>query len=202
LLPEWSAGDGASTAAALAQFAASYTRGIRQHCNVDPNDEDDYRRWETDVSRWLYSAEHVTLAYSLEYDGLDIRRLSPGTRGIVLLLLYLAVDTRETVPLIIDQPEENLDPESIYTELVALFRSAARRRQVIMVTHNANLVVNSEVDQVIVARCGSLEMNRLPELRYESGGLEDPSIRSAVCRVLEGGEAAFRERARRLRVEL
>ena len=149
---------------------------------------------------WIYSADHVTLNYSLEYDGLDIQRLSPGSRGVVLLLLYLAVDREETDPLIIDQPEENLDPESVYSELVQLFRTAAGRRQIIMVTHNANLVVNSDVDQVIIASCGPLEVDQLPDLTYQSGGLEDPEIRAGVCQILEGGEDAFRERARRLRL--
>jgi len=150
----------------------------------------------------MYSTDHITLRYSLEYDGLSIERLSPGSRGIVLLLLYLAVDQEETDPLIIDQPEENLDPESVYTELVKLFQNASRRRQIIMVTHNANLVVNTDVDQVIVARCGSLQEGRLPELRYQSGGLENPEIRQSVCEVLEGGAEAFRQRARRLGLDL
>ena len=118
----------------------------------------------------------------------------------MLLLLYLAIDQEETLPLIIDQPEENLDPESIQTDLVGLFQQASARRQIIMVTHNANLVVNTDVDQVIVAQRGPLEADQLPEFTYLSGGLENEEIRTYVCEVLEGGEAAFRERARRLRL--
>jgi energy-coupling factor transporter ATP-binding protein EcfA2 len=140
------------------------------------------------------------LSYSLAYDGLNIERLSPGSRGIVLLLLYLAVDQEESDPLIIDQPEENLDPMSVFSELVGLFRSASYRRQIIMVTHNANLVVNTDVDQVIVAHCGELEEGRLPNFSYTLGGLEDPAIRKEVCDVLEGGEDAFLQRARRLQL--
>lgn len=120
----------------------------------------------------------------------------------MLLLLYLAVDQAETDPLIIDQPEESLDPESVQSQLVQLFRAASARRQIIMVTHNANLVINTDVDQVIYARCEQVEEGKLPELRYASGGLEDPVIRATVCEVLEGGTEAFRERARRLRLEL
>jgi hypothetical protein len=71
-----------------------------------------------------------------------------------------------------------------------------------MVTHNANLVVNTDVDQVIVARCGKLEEGKLPELYYQSGGLEHPAIRKAVCEVLEGGAEAFKQRARRLRIKV
>ena len=57
---------------------------------------------------------------------IDIRKLSPGTRGIVLLLLYLALDDADDRPLIIDQPEENLDPQSIFDELVGLFIGKGR----------------------------------------------------------------------------
>jgi energy-coupling factor transporter ATP-binding protein EcfA2 len=120
----------------------------------------------------------------------------------VLLLLYLAVDRDDDRPLIIDQPEENLDPKSIFDELVDRFRRAKLRRQIIIVTHNANLIVNTDADQVIVASCGAHRPGELPEISYNSGGLENSEIRRRVCEILEGGERAFRERARRLRVRL
>ena len=201
LLSAWRNGTASEAADAVRQFSKKHSKDLREQSAASPEDSEGYRAWERAVSSWLYGAYHVTLTYSLEYDGLNVERLSPGTRGIVLLLLYLAVDQEETDPLIIDQPEENLDPESVYTELVDLFRSASRRRQIIMITHNANLVVNTDVDQVIVAHCGSLEEGRLPVLNYQLGGLEEPHIRSAVCEVLEGGTEAFLERARRLGLE-
>ncbi|HEY4951700.1 MAG TPA: AAA family ATPase [Candidatus Acidoferrales bacterium] len=138
----------------------------------------------------------------MTYDGVDIRKLSPGTRGIVLLLLYLALDSADDRPLIIDQPEENLDPKSVFDELVSLFVTAKSKRQVIMVTHNANLVINTDADQIIIATAGSHPSRGLPPITYVGGGLEDSDIRKAVCDILEGGEEAFRERARRLRVRL
>ena len=102
--------------------------------------------------RWLDGCtSHISIEYGITYEGIPIERLSPGTRGIVLLLLYLAVDIHDRRPLFIDQPEENLDPRSVYTELVPHFRAAKQRRQIVMVTHNANLVVNTDADQVIVA---------------------------------------------------
>jgi ABC-type lipoprotein export system ATPase subunit len=202
LLDAWLTGDGETAAAAIRDFSSSYSDDVRKQSIVDTSDLEARRDWERNVNRWLYSADHVGLSYSLEYDGLNIERLSPGTRGIVLLLLYLAVDQEEIEPLIIDQPEENLDPESVYSELVNLFRSASARRQIVMVTHNANLVVNTDVDQVIVAHCGTLEEGKLPEMRYLSGGLENPEVRAAVCEVLEGGAEAFRQRARRLQIDL
>jgi energy-coupling factor transporter ATP-binding protein EcfA2 len=170
--------------------------------SIPPSELANYRDWLKRFATWLYSTDHISLQYSIDYDGVDIRKLSPGTRGIVLLLLYLALDEADDRPLIIDQPEENLDPKSIYDELVPLFRAAKGKRQVVLVTHNANLVVNTDADQVIVAQAGAHAPGQLPPITYTSGGLEVFEIRRLVCDILEGGEEAFRERARRLRVRL
>jgi hypothetical protein len=196
LLDAWRSGDAAMADEALQHFVSIYTADLRKHRpeHMDP------KEWARRVSAWLFSTDHISVGYGLEFDGLPIERLSPGTRGIVLLLLYLAVDTQDDRPLIVDQPEENLDPQSIYDELVVEFQRAKLRRQVIIVTHNANLVVNTDADQVIVARCGSHERGHLPSITYVSGGLEEPKIREAVCAILEGGKRAFQERAKRLRV--
>lgn len=202
LLPAWLEGTGAQAAEAIRAFSVNYSGDLRDQSKARSGDNEAYREWERMVNRWLYSADHVSLTYTLMYDNLTIERLSPGSRGIVLLLLYLAVDRTESDPLIIDQPEENLDPESVYSELVKLFRDASRRRQIIMVTHNANLVVNTDVDQVIVAHSEDFEEGKLPVLTYDTGGLEVPRIRQAVCEVLEGGAEAFRQRARRLSISM
>jgi energy-coupling factor transporter ATP-binding protein EcfA2 len=158
--------------------------------------------WAAKVARWLDDTSHIAIRYGIQYDGADIEQLSPGTRGIVLLLVYLSVDRNDDRPLIIDQPEENLDPKSIFDELVGRFREAELRRQVIIVTHNANLIVNTDADQVIVATAGPHRAGKLPKISYIAGGLEDPTIRHEVCEILEGGEQAFKDRARRLRVRL
>ena len=205
LLPAWSSGTAEEVSTALAQFRETHDPAIIQCCPYDrrdPEEAADYRQWAGDVSAWLYGTDHIQIAYGIQYDGTDVERLSPGTRGIVLLLLYLAIDTDDDRPLIIDQPEENLDPRSIFVELVERFRSAKQRRQIIIVTHNANLIVNTDADQVIVATCGPHRPGQLPEIRYQAGGLEDPAIRGSVCNILEGGEEAFKERAKRLRVSL
>lgn len=198
LLGAWETGDGSQAAQAIRAFSQNHSASLRDQSKARASDAEAYRDWERRVNRWLYSAEHISLSYTLMYDNLSIERLSPGSRGIVLLLLYLAIDRAESDPLIIDQPEENLDPESVYSELVDLFREASRRRQIIMVTHNANLVVNTDVDQVIVAHSENFEEGRLPTFSYRTGGLEDAEVRREVCEVLEGGAEAFRQRARRL----
>ncbi|MEK7469254.1 MAG: TrlF family AAA-like ATPase [Planctomycetota bacterium] len=148
-------------------------------------------------AEWLFATDHVRLNYGIKYEGTEIQRLSPGARGIVLMILYLALDELDERPLIIDQPEENLDPQSIYEVLAGYFKDARRRRQVILVTHNANLVVNTDADQVIIAQGVRSKPGALPTFTYEGGALEDPKVRQQVCRILEGGEKAFRQRERR-----
>lgn len=202
LKPAWETGSAAEVQAAMTAFMAKYLKDLLSHAPYAPTQQAEFWAWSKQFAHWLFGTDHITVRYEISYDGVDIRKLSPGTRGIVLLLLYLALDDSDDRPLIIDQPEENLDPKSVFDELVALFVAAKAKRQVIMVTHNANLVINTDADQIIVASAGPHPSGGLPPITYASGGLESAEIRKAVCDILEGGEAAFRERARRLRVRL
>jgi hypothetical protein len=202
LKPVWQKGDASQVQAAMKAFGAKYWQYFLAHAPFAASEKSEYRSWIQQFAHWLYSLDHIKVRYEIEYDGVDIRKLSPGTRGIVLLLLYLALDSADDRPLIIDQPEENLDPKSVFDELVSLFVQAKHKRQVIIVTHNANLVINTDADQIIIAIAGSHTAGGLPPITYVAGGLEDASIRTEVCNILEGGEEAFRERARRLRVRL
>jgi hypothetical protein len=198
----WEIGDPNAATAAMAAFRSEYQDELLEHSPVPRSQQADYRDWSKRFAKWLYGTEHIHIQYSIDYDRNDIRKLSPGTRGIILLLLYLALDDADDRPLIIDQPEENLDPKSIFDDLVDLFHEAKSKRQVIMVTHNANLVVNTDADQIIVAHAGPHSLGQLPPISYLSGGLESAHIREAVCDILEGGKRAFQERAHRLRVAL
>lgn len=198
----WETGDPKAVADAMTSFLQAHLAKLPNLSEVPQSQQADYRLWLRRFAKWLYSTRHIEISYSIDYEGVDIRKLSPGTRGIVLLLLYLALDDTDDRPLIIDQPEENLDPKSIFDELVGLFIAAKKTRQVIIVTHNANLVVNADADQVIVAFASTHTPGQLPPIRYLSGGLESTNMRQHVCGILEGGERAFRERARRLRVRL
>lgn len=202
LKPVWESGSATDVRKAMSAFIASYTKDVLAHAPFIPSQQAEFRAWSKRYAHWLFGTGHISIRYEIAYDGVDIRKLSPGTRGIVLLLLYLALDDADDRPLIIDQPEENLDPKSVFDELVSLFIAAKSKRQVIMVTHNANLVVNTDADQIIIANAGGHTGGGLPSITYTTGGLEDSSIRQSVCEILEGGEPAFRERARRLRVRL
>lgn len=198
----WETGSDEKIQAAMTGFINDYLKDLLAHAPYAPSEQVEFRAWSKQFAHWLFGTEHISVRYQIAYDGVDIRKLSPGTRGIVLLLLYLALDDSDDRPLIIDQPEENLDPKSVFDELVMLFVAAKEKRQVIIVTHNANLVINTDADQIIVAEAGPHSSGGLPPITYVAGGLENGVIRKAVCDILEGGEAAFRERARRLRVRL
>lgn len=198
----WESGNAVEIQTAMTGFITTYVKNLFAHAPYAPTQQAEFRTWSKQFAQWLFGTDHISIRYEILYDGIDIRKLSPGTRGIVLLLLYLALDESDDRPLIIDQPEENLDPKSVFEELVSLFVAAKAKRQVIMVTHNANLVINTDADQIIIAEAGPHHAGGLPPITYRAGGLENASVRKAVCDILEGGETAFQERARRLRVRL
>jgi len=166
LADAWRRGDAAQAGEALQSFVNDYSSELRAH----RPDHMVPKEWAQRVPEWLFSTDHIAVGYQLEFDGGPIEHLSLGTRGIVLLLLYLAVDLQDDRPLIIDRLEENFDPQSIYDELVVEFQLAKLRRQVIIVTHNANLVVNTDADQVIVTHCDNHEPGCLHELRIRRAG--------------------------------
>jgi predicted ATP-dependent endonuclease of OLD family len=202
LMPVWENGTSDEIKSAMSTFISKHMGELLEHAPYSKLQQVEYKAWLKSFAHWLFSTDHISIRYEILYDNVDIRKLSPGTRGIVLLLLYLALDDADDRPLIIDQPEENLDPKSVNDELVPLFIEAKSKRQVIMVTHNANLVINTDADQIIIAESGPHQTGGLPPISYKAGGLESSSIRTSVCEILEGGEKAFRERARRLRVRL
>lgn len=200
LVPAWRSGDADAVANALQSFVSENFKELLRAIPASYAGGNE-TEWRRRLGDWLFSSDHITIQYGLEYEGVAIERLSPGTRGIVLLLLFLAIDRHDRRPLLIDQPEENLDPKSIFDDLVPHFREARRRRQIIIVTHNANLVVNTDADQVIVASASPAQDGGLPVIGYTMGSLENPEIRRSVCAILEGGERAFLERERRYRLQ-
>ena len=195
LVPAWSSGDPDEIKRAMNDFLESFrakdlppSRYMRTGITVH------------DVFNWLYETKHIELNYGLKYNGTELEKLSPGTKGIVLLILYLGMDKSDSRPLIVDQPDENLDNESIYKLLTDYFKTAKSRRQIILITHNPNLVVNADSEQIIIANC-ERRNNGLPHITYEAGALENSQIRKQVCRILEGGTTAFRKREQRYALE-
>ena len=135
---------------------------------------------------YVSSLEYMNPIFSLTMNGKSLSELSPGEKGIVLLVFYLALDLDER-PLVIDQPEDNLDNESIFTRLVPLIKKAKRRRQLIVVTHNPNIAVACDSEQVICAHMDAMTN----VITYQSGAIENPKITKMILNVLEGTKPAF-----------
>lgn len=128
--------------------------------------------------------------YTLRFQGAQIEQLSPGQRGALLLIFYLLVDKGRN-PIILDQPEENLDNETVVSLLVPVLTKSKKTRQIIMVTHNPNLAVVCDAEQVILSTFDRQEDSRIA---YVSGSIEWPVINSHVVKVLEGTKPAFDNR--------
>lgn len=145
---------------------------------------------------YIFGLDYLAPRYSLTYAGQEIGQLSPGERGLLLLVFYLLVD-KEDIPIVIDQPEENLDNQTIYKILVKCIKEAKARRQVIMVTHNPNLAVVCDAEQIIFASCNKLA----GKFEYESGAIEREEIKNKVVEILEGTEPAFKNRQSKYRLQ-
>jgi len=118
---------------------------------------------------------------------------SPGEKTAALLAFLLSYGEE---PLILDQPEDDLDNHLIYGLIVNQLRDVKRRRQVIVVTHNANIAVNGDAEQVLAlaARGGQTQTEC-------AGSLQERETRATICAVMEGGREAFEQRYRRLVLE-
>jgi DNA repair ATPase RecN len=119
----------------------------------------------------------------------DFRQLSLGQQQSVLLAVMLSADTN--TPLIIDQPEDNLDGEFIYQSIIPVLRRVKERRQVIVVTHNANIAVLGDAEQIVVLRASNEQ-----GVIVSRGSIDDPATREPACALLEGSREAFQRRAR------
>ncbi|HOL04927.1 MAG TPA: AAA family ATPase [Syntrophorhabdaceae bacterium] len=143
-----------------------------------------------------YPEDSLDVEYSSSADRQTFRPIqegSPGQKTAALLAFLLSYGTE---PLILDQPEDDLDNHLIYDLIVTQLREIKRRRQVIVVTHNANIVVNGDAELVIalVARNGQTQIEI-------SGSLQEKTVRRTICDVMEGGEKAFEQRYRRIALE-
>ena len=126
------------------------------------------------------------------YKGTRLDRLSLGQKATVLIKIYLAAGDK---PIIIDSHDDHLDNEYIMQELVGAIRQAKNARQVIIASNNGNVVMNSDAEQLIIAQRTD------GRISYSSGSLEEPDVREAALRVLEGGYGAFKRRQEKYRVE-
>lgn len=147
--------------------------------------------------------------YNVKMDNDTIDVMSPGKKALVLLKLLIDLaDSR--CPILIDQPEDDLDNRSVFKDLIPFIKKKKKDRQIIIVTHNANVVLGADAEEVIVAnQNGSNSPNREFRFEYRSGAIENnmpivsekgeielgilnsKGIQQHICDILEGGEQAF-----------
>lgn len=157
----------------------------------------------------LLTANFYYLAYDLEYENDNFRRMSDGKKAFVILKLLLDFSEKDC-PILIDQPEDDLDNRAIYTDLVQYLRNKKKKRQIIVATHNPNIVVGADSELVICANQHGTNCSNTDSKRFEyvSGSIEHTfeknnkiieilkaqGIRQHVCEILEGGDSAFKLR--------
>ena len=139
---------------------------------------------------YMFGLSYVEPTYTLLFQDTPIEQLSPGQRGALLLIFYLLVDTKRN-PIVLDQPEENLDNETIVSLLVPVVIEAKKHRQIIMVTHNPNLAVVCDAEQIIHATFSRADGQKIA---YHAGSIENEETNLRVVDVLEGTMRAFSNR--------
>ena len=139
-----------------------------------------------DFNNYIGEMNYIEPKFMINADGKMLNELSPGGRGIVLLIFYLAL-SNENTPLIIDQPEDNLDNQSIFTKLVPAITEAKKKRQIIVVTHNPNIAIACDSETIIYCSQG----NNGRSLNYSTGSIENKNINQKIVDILEGTLPAF-----------
>lgn len=164
------------------------------------------------VANEFFTQNWFSLSYQLKYQGDLFNMMSEGKQAFVILKLLLDFSDKKC-PILIDQPEDSLDNRAIFQELVEYIKTKKKERQIILVTHNSNVVVSADSENVIVANqdgsnckndagCkfqyinGALEMTRKKD-ESEDIILKAQGIREHVCEILEGGRVAFEKRERK-----
>lgn len=168
---------------------------------------------EEEFIRTLFD-DWYNIHYIVTSDGDQLSEMSPGKKGLVLLELLIELE-RDNCPILIDQPEDDLDNRSIYEELRRFIRNSKKRRQIIVVTHNANIVLGADAEEIIVANQDGVEArNSCRRFEYRSGSIENNtsnasdgaamtrlldtySIQDHICRTLEGGREALEQRRKK-----
>ncbi|MES2060405.1 MAG: hypothetical protein V4456_00695 [Bacteroidota bacterium] len=160
------------------------------------------------VAKKLFQ-DFFIVKYELSQNQESILKMSPGKKGMILLFLILHL-SNAAYPILIDQPEDNLDNRTVYKELKEFIKEKKITRQIIIVTHNANLVVPTDAENIIIANQNGQDNSKDNEkyrFEYITGSLENSfentsaigilnqmGVKEHVCDILEGGSDAFMER--------
>ncbi len=163
-------------------------RFVEHIANLLPEDLDHLDLW--------FPEDSLKVQYSPHADGTEFRSIqegSPGQKTAALLAFLLSYGEE---PLVLDQPEDDLDNRLIYDLIVWQLRDVKQRRQIIVITHNANIVVNGDAELVVALVAGGGETHKECE-----GCLQERVVRDTICAIMEGGRLAFDQRYHRIVLE-
>ena len=163
----------------------------------------------------LLSSNYFKLLYNVEYQGDNLDSMSEGKKAFVILRMLLDFNDNQC-PILIDQPEDDLDNRAIFNDLVTYIRKKKQERQIILVTHNPNIVVTADAEEVIVANQNGIHNENKYGVKFDyvSGAiensfknnettiLESQGIREHICEILEGGDVAFLKRENKYQLKV
>lgn len=161
----------------------------------------------------ILEQKHFFDHWDITYKNDTIHKMSTGKASLVLLKVMIKLSEIKG-PILIDQPEDNLDNRSVTNELIEYLKEKKKERQIILVTHNANIVVNADAENIIIANQrgqsdddelgspylfdyinGALEdINPISANQNEKDLLKSMGIREHITQIVEGGKDAFKKR--------
>ena len=160
------------------------------------------------LAQKLFASNFFEISYNIIYEDV-FQKMSEGKKAFVVLMLLLDFSNKDC-PILIDQPEDDLDNRAIYKDLVRYLKNKKKERQIILVTHNPNIVVGADSELVIVANQNGTDTPNQSgsKFQYTFGSLENTKeldktipiilnsqgIKEHVCEILEGGKEAFKQR--------
>ena len=168
--------DQADASAVIEKLAQKHVQYALERCDVH------------DLPK-LVVTKRIEESGKVRYVPRDFGKLSLGQQQSVLLALILCSSGNH--PLILDQPEDNLDGEFIYHTLVPVLRRAKERRQIVVVTHNANIAVLGDAELIVALKSGADK-----GMVVCRGSIDDVATRDEACKILEGAKEALQRRAR------
>lgn len=153
--------------------------------------------------------------YSLSYEDDEYPDMTPGKKALVVLKLLIE-SSKDKYPILIDQPEDDLDSRSISNEIVNFLRTKKKERQIILVTHNANIAIKADAEEIIVVNRNGPQAKNTNDIMFEysTGSIENTftepkatyfldkmGIREHACDLLEGGKEAFENRRNKFNIK-
>lgn len=182
-----------------------YQQGLRNPEKLRSRGKDDFLGFLRNLFGPSKNLNYLLLNWKISMGNQRFEILSQGQRKLLLLKIFLAFSNSD-FPVLIDQPESDLDNRAIFDSLVTFLKDKKRTRQIIAVTHNPNIVIGADSENVIVTH-QEMSENGTPKFFYISGSLEDSffveneknvldrmGIREHSCAILEGGKRAFENR--------